>query len=137
MGDNEFKHIAVTAADEDDFVIKAGIVDDSAPAAVPAETASAPRPAHEQAAVVEHVEKPASQESSIDKKPPVQTASEQVPTPANPPRGQTSSKKRDTYRETTLEDLESAPMPLAQRIVIIAAVVCIIGAVIYYFAFMG
>ena len=34
--------------------------------------------------------------------------------------------------ETTLEDLEGTKMPLAQRIVIVAAVICIIGAVVYY-----
>ena len=44
--------------------------------------------------------------------------------------------RADEYRETTLEDLESQNMPLAQKIVIIAAVVCIIGALVYYFAVM-
>ena len=39
---------------------------------------------------------------------------------------------KDQYQETTLEDLEGAKMPLAQRIVIVAAVICIIGAVVYY-----
>ena len=45
-------------------------------------------------------------------------------------------KKAAAYSETTLEDLSSTKMPLAQRIVIVAAIVCIIGAVIYYFAFL-
>lgn len=40
------------------------------------------------------------------------------------------------YRETTLEDLESSRMPFAQKVVIIAAVVCIIGAIVYYFVAM-
>ena len=137
MGDNEFKHIAVTAADEDDFVIKAGIVNENAPAAAPAETVPAPRPSHEEPAPAEHAEKPASEESVVDIKAPARTSPEQVRTPASSQRSQSPSKKGDTYRETTLEDLESTPMPLAQRIVIIAAVVCIIGAVIYYCAFMG
>ena len=44
--------------------------------------------------------------------------------------------KGGAYRETTLEDLEPSPMPLAQRIVIVAAVVCIIGALVYYFVAM-
>ena len=38
--------------------------------------------------------------------------------------------------ETTLEDLESSKMPAMQRAVIIAAIVCIIGAIIYYFVAM-
>ena len=45
--------------------------------------------------------------------------------------------KADSYHETTLADLESEPMPFAQKVVIIAAVVCIIGALVYYFVFMG
>ena len=47
-----------------------------------------------------------------------------------------AAKKKDAYHETTLEDLNSTQMPLAQKIVIAAAIVCIIGAVIYYFAFL-
>ena len=45
-------------------------------------------------------------------------------------------REKSDYQETTLEDLESTSMPLAQRIVIIAAVVCIIGALVYYFVAM-
>lgn len=44
--------------------------------------------------------------------------------------------KPDEYHETTLEDLQSTSMPLAQKIVIIAAVICIIGALVYYFLLM-
>ena len=43
---------------------------------------------------------------------------------------------KSDYQETTLEDLEPTSMPLAQRIVIVAAVVCIIGALVYYFVAM-
>jgi len=55
-----------------------------------------------------------------------------------PKRQAASSKARekDAYREPTLEDLEPTPMPIAQRIVIVAAVVCIIGALVYYFVAM-
>lgn len=42
----------------------------------------------------------------------------------------------DAHYETTLADLKPSPMPLAQKIVIVAAVVCIIGALIYYFTVM-
>lgn len=41
----------------------------------------------------------------------------------------------DAEDDLTLEDLES-PMPLKQRIVIIAVVICLIGAIAYCLAFM-
>ena len=34
------------------------------------------------------------------------------------------------------EDLKGEKMSLTQRVVIIAAIICIIGAIVYYFAFM-
>ena len=61
---------------------------------------------------------------------------EVVPEPTPVPARKPSAKRKDTYHETTLEDLNSTQMPLAQKIVIVAAIVCIIGAVIYYFAFL-
>lgn len=45
-------------------------------------------------------------------------------------------KAKDEYHETTLEDLEPTKMPFAQRVVIVAAVLCIIGALVYYFVAM-
>ena len=47
-----------------------------------------------------------------------------------------SPTSKHEYRETTLEDLDSSDMPLTQRVVIIAAIVCIIGALVYYFVVM-
>ena len=98
----EYKHITVTAADED-VVIHAGVAR--------AEPEPAPAPAPEPVA-----------------------ASEPEPVPSTQPSGR--AEKDDAYRETTIEDLETEPMPAAQRIVIIAAVLCIIGALVYYFVFM-
>lgn len=116
MGETGFKHIAVTAAEEDDFVIKAGIVEDGP--AEPATSASTePAPAE-----------PASVDPEINsEKREVKPAATRKPAP----------KKADGYRETTLEDLEAKPMPLTQKVVIVAAILCIIGAVIYCVAFMG
>ena len=37
---------------------------------------------------------------------------------------------------TEADDLDVGPMPLAQRIVIVAVVICLIGAIAYYLAFM-
>ncbi|MBR3182602.1 MAG: SURF2 Surfeit locus protein 2 [Eggerthellaceae bacterium] len=103
-----FKHITVTAPEEDDVVIFAG--------ATPAEEPEAHESIEEPAEVSEPVVQP-------------QTAAPMPAAPAKP--------KADTYHETTLDDLTSTPMPLAQRIVIVAAIVCIIGAVIYCAFFMG
>lgn len=49
--------------------------------------------------------------------------------------GSAASAERDPD-ELTLEDLKSSRMPLTQRIVIVAVVVCLIGAIVYYMAFM-
>ena len=90
----EFKHIKVTAAEEDDEVVVAGV----------------------------QPEVPQTVASAAPTKPREQREPRQ-------PHG-------DSYHETTLEDLEGTPMPLAQKIVIIAAVICIIGALVYYFVAM-
>lgn len=123
MGETGFKHIAVTAAEEDDFVIKAGVVEDE-----PGLGAGEPP--------VAGAQPDAAAPAEPDPVPEIEDESEQrqvKPATARKP----ASKKAGGYRETTLEDLESKPMPFAQKAVIVAAIVCIIGAVIYYFAFMG
>ncbi|MBQ9043703.1 MAG: SURF2 Surfeit locus protein 2 [Eggerthellaceae bacterium] len=114
-----FKHITVTAADEDDVVIVAGATqedDSESEESVGARfIAPVPEPEPEPAPAEEPKQQP-------KPKPAAKSA-------AKPAR-------KDDYRETTLEDLEGKPMPFAQKVTIIAAIVCIIGAVIYYFAFM-
>lgn len=108
-----FKHITVTAPEEEDVVILAGMASSE-----PAEEAQGV----EAAVVDDEVVQP-----------------EEVPQPkevqSRPVKH--SKPKADAYQETTLEDLKSTPMPFAQRVVIIAAIVCIIGAVIYCAVFMG
>ncbi len=120
MAETGFKHIAVTAAEEDDFVIRAGVSNQHEPE---------PEPEPEEQEETGLVDSP---EMVVDEiaEPDVESKSE--PAPARKP----AAKKKDTYHETTLEDLNSTQMPLAQKIVIAAAIVCIIGAVIYYFAFL-
>ena len=120
MAETGFKHIAVTAAEEDDFVIRAGVSDQHEPE---------PEPELEEQ---EEVESADSAEMVVDEKTEPEVEPKPKPTPARKP----AVKKKDTYHETTLEDLNSTQMPLAQKIVIAAAIVCIIGAVIYYFAFL-
>ena len=125
MADSEFKHIAVTAAEEDDFVIRAGVVDRTDDA-LPVEPDAALEPQSEP--TPESVSEP---EPTPEPQPEPARKAAQA-SPARKP----SAKKDDGYRETTLEDLESTKMPLAQKVVIAAAIVCIIGAVIYYLAFL-
>lgn len=44
--------------------------------------------------------------------------------------------KEGLYRETTMEDLESAPMSSMQKVIIAVALLFIVVAVVYYFVFM-
>lgn len=154
------KHITVTPAQEPDEVIVVGGADESVSASAGSRSpqvaaaqsepeaqvegrfdAAIPDPegAPERAAQTEpepdsgktaHSAQPAAAQSP---------SRQQADSGGRAPRGKGAAKgagKPDTYRETTLDDLESQPMPLAQKVVIIAAVVCIIIAVVYYFAVM-
>ena len=142
MADTGFKHIAVTAAEEDDEVITAGMK----PAAQP-ETA---KPLADSSQVSQDPENSVSadQESRLseldsdagdidavsapsDKDASSAGAASAANRPAKKP-----ARKQGAYHETTLSDLEPEPMSTTQKAVIIAAVVCIIGALIYYFVFM-
>lgn len=141
MGDNGFKHISVTAAEEDDFVIQAGVVKDDKPVeqAVEPSVETAPETPFENAFQLSDAPEP---DLPVGEKPAAANGAEAAParetaaaSPAKPGQRRTAGKDGG-YREPTLEDLDVGEMPLAQRIVIIAAIVCIIGAVIYYFVFM-
>ena len=47
-----------------------------------------------------------------------------------------SGKKKDAYRETTMEDLEATPMSLTQKVIIALALLLVVVAVVYYFLFL-
>jgi phage/plasmid primase-like uncharacterized protein len=152
---SEFKHIAVTAAEDDDVVIRAGIADADSVAQAESVTQSVPDFAAAQApkqAVDSAAQAPKQAvDSAVESMPESQVvrpieaigsiepgkerASHPKPESGNQAPHRTA--KADSYHETTLADLESEPMPFAQKGVIIAAVVCIIGALVYYFVFMG
>ena len=133
MGDLEFKHISVTPAEEEDVVIRAGLPE--VPEDNPAEAGI------QVEGEVEGEDAPGQESAPPADEPPAEAPVADEPDaeapPAEAPAGRTRTKKADDYHETTLADLDSGPMPMAQRIVIIAAVICIIGALAYYFAFMG
>lgn len=113
--------IKVTPADEDEVVV-AGVVGTGAsgPASEP-ELALVPQ---------------LSPGSAAEPRPSSDPASEPQPAPFRERTPKADGAREGGRRETTLEDLEPQAMPLAQRIVIIAAVVCIIGALVYYFMVM-
>lgn len=118
-----FKHITVTAADEDDVIIVAG-----APEAVPEEPVAVPEP--------KPVPEPEPEPAPEPEKPkPAEDVARKASQDAKRKAAQ-KPKLEGGYRETTLEDLQGKPMPLIQKIIIVAAIVCIIGAVIYCVAFM-
>lgn len=138
MAQGDFKHISVTAAEEDDVIISAGIVPRSeGPSSVSGdEAASEPEPELEPEPGPESgrgskAANPAEEEALPDQEPETAKA-----TPGNGSARSARSAAKDGYRETTLEDLKGEPMPLKQKIVIIAALVCIIGALAYYFIFL-
>ena len=121
MGTDGFKHITVNAPEEDDVVIQAGISHRKD------EPASAP------AAVSEVEPAPVADASAMDVSVVADGSSDAA---AHEKHAGKSAREKGRSRETTLADLEGEPMPLAQRIVIAAAIVCIIGAFVYYFMFM-
>ena len=132
MAQGDFKHISVTAADEDDVVINAGIA--KPPAGASGETAVAAEVPEatgvRDARLSEGPGGAGREEAEVEAE-----ADEAAPAPARRA-GRSQAPKDDGYREATLEDLQGEPMSLTQRVVIIAAVVCIIGALAYYFLFL-
>lgn len=135
MAQGEFKHISVTAAEEDDVIISAGIVPRSEGSASASYDAPSPEP--------EPVQDPeeAEPEEEAGRPDPAPEKAEASPGDASDhsARGAHEGSRQaaqDGYREATLEDLRGEPMPLTQKVVIIAALVCIIGALAYYFLFL-
>ena len=128
----EFKHIAVNAAEEEDLIIEAGLKRSEAQGPAVSDEPeqlekSEPNEPNEPS------EPNASKASSAPSESSISTISNVSSAPTS---SGTSSGSRKPSGPTTLEDLQSGPMPAAQKIVIIAALVCIIGALVYCLAFM-
>ncbi len=130
--DKAFSHITVSADDEDDFVIHAG-VRPGAKAAQQQETLASP--------VVESSKPAPAQDPSLEealRSEPAAEASVSVePSSTEAAQGDARSARRkssegEAYRETQLEDLKGAPMPTAQKVVIIVAALAVIGFIVYY-----
>lgn len=108
-GEPKFSHITVTPDEDDDVVIQAG----ARPARPVAPT---PRPDPVPAA-------PSADEAAVGLV--VDEASAPEPVEATP-------SEDEGYRETTLDDLKAAPMPVAQKIVLALGVVGVIAVVAWY-----
>mgnify|MGYP007018182357 CR=1 FL=1 len=117
----EFSHITVTA-DEDDVVIQAGAVEEAPAAEVDDAREEDPESAPEDvsSAPERNAEVPASSEA----------ASASATTPTAP----TAREKADaaSFRETTLDDLESTRMSTTQKAIIVVAVLGVIAFTAWY-----
>ena len=122
----EFSHITVTA-DEDDVVIQAGAVEETVVEEAPAAEVDDAREedlesagADASSASAHNAEVPASSEA----------ASASATTPTAP----TAREKADaaSFRETTLDDLESTRMSTTQKAIIVVAVLGVIAFAAWY-----
>ena len=105
-----FSHITVHADEDDDFVIQAGV------------KPSTDEPVVEEVQVEEVVTSDAQEEP----------AGKRTASPAR-----VKQTKDDGYHETTLEDLQSAPMSSMQKVIIALALILIACAIIYCVFFMN
>ena len=123
-----FAHITVTPDDDDDVVIQAGVVEDSA-AGESGETAFEDAGEHEEAEAVEAVE--GAESSAIGES--SEAATEPSSVSSESPRASKAAKSVDDgYHETTLEDIQSTSMSTTQKVVIVVALLGIIAAVAWY-----
>ena len=110
--DKKYSFITVETDDDDDVVIQAGApVAEARPATVSAPApvvAPAPEPVAEPAPAPAPVVEPA-------------------------PVARQAKKGKDAYRETTLEDLESAPMGTMQKVIIAVAILAVVAFAVYLF----
>ena len=99
----EFSHITVTADDDDDVVIQAGVVEEPA----------AEEPV-EEAPLEEPVDEPGAEEAAVEKEGAGETAD------------------AVSYHETTLDDLEATKMSTTQKVIIVVAVLGIVAFAAWY-----
>lgn len=115
MADNlGFSHITVTADEDEDIVIQAGVVDEPS-AKEPSVSAPTPEAAPAADGGAEAAE--------------VAPAADIAP---EPPARSRPAAPDDGYRETTLEDIESAKMSGTQKAVILVAMLGIAAFVLWY-----
>ena len=135
----KFSRITVTSDEDDDVVIHAGARPEPATAPVgDARAEHAPEggmPGDEAgidgSALEEEAPRDAPDDPARTERAAASDSSERVPSAERAARAATSAKPNEGYRETTAEDLESAPMSLMQKIIIVLAVLAVIAIVAY------
>lgn len=122
----EFSHITVTA-DEDDVVIQAGAVEEAVVEEAPAAEVDDAREEDPESA-------PEDASSASGRNAEVPASSEAVSASATTPTAPTAREKADaaSFRETTLDDLESTRMSTTQKAIIVVAVLGVIAFAAWY-----
>ncbi len=122
----EFSHITVTA-DEDDVVIQAGAVEEAVVEEAPAAEVDDAREEDPESA-------PEDVSSASGRNAEVPASSEAALASATTPTAPTAREKADaaSFRETTLDDLESTRMSTTQKAIIIVAVLGVIAFAAWY-----
>ena len=122
----EFSHITVTA-DEDDVVIQAGAVEEAVVEEAPAAEVDDAREEDPESA-------PEDVSSASGRNAEVPASSEAASASATTPTAPTAREKADaaSFRETTLEDLESTRMSTTQKAIIVVAVLGVIAFAAWY-----
>ncbi|MEC4183343.1 SURF2 Surfeit locus protein 2 [Adlercreutzia sp. R21] len=110
-----FSHITVNADTDDDVVIQAGIVD---------------APADDDEVVVEEDVAALADDGAPADEDAAPADEQDGPAPA--PRRPSAPAPDDGYRETTLDDIEGAKMPTAQKAVIIVALLGVAAFILWY-----
>lgn len=122
----EFSHITVTA-DEDDVVIQAGAVEEAVVEEAPAAEVDDAREEDPESA-------PEDVSSASGRNAEVPASSETASASATAPTAPTAREKADaaSFRETTLDDLESTRMSTTQKAIIVVAVLGVIAFAAWY-----
>lgn len=122
----EFSHITVTA-DEDDVVIQAGAVEETVVEEAPAAEVDDAREEDPESAP-EDVSSASGRNAEVPVSSEAASASETTPTTP------TAREKADaaSFRETTLDDLESTRMSTTQKAIIVVAVLGVIAFAAWY-----
>ena len=122
----EFSHFTVTA-DEDDVVIQAGAVEEAVVEEAPAAEVDDAREEDPESA-------PEDVSSASGRNAEVPASSEAVSASATTPTAPTAREKADaaSFRETTLDDLESTRMSTTQKAIIVVAVLGVIAFAAWY-----
>lgn len=120
--DKTFSHSTVSAEDEDDFVIQAGARSDAKPATGKVDTGNL---SPEKPVVVDGEHRGSSEVESDSK-------ARRAATSAPESERGASATPPDSYRETNLDDLKNTSMPTMQKIVLGAALLLVLGFIVYY-----